>query len=41
MNDKADNSNVLLPFLERLQLVKRVDSNDSNKSNKLFGFLKF
>ena len=41
MNDKADNSNVLLPFLERLQLVKRVETNDSNKSNKLFGFLKF
>ena len=39
MNDKVNNSNILLPFIERLGLVKRVD-NSSKKSNGLFGFLR-
>lgn len=40
MNDKMDNSNILLPFLEKLGLVKKVEDN-SNKKSGLFGFLKF
>lgn len=41
MNDKVDNSNILLPFLEKLGLVKKVDNDDKKSDNKLFGFLKF
>jgi len=42
MSDKVDNSNILLPFLEKLGLIKRVDNGENKKSNnKLFGFLKF
>lgn len=39
MNDKMENSNTLLPFLEKLGLVKKVE--EDNKKSKLFGFLKF
>lgn len=39
MNDKMDNSNILLPFLEKLGLVKKVE--DDKKKSGLFGFLKF
>ena len=39
MNDKMDNSNVLLPFLEKLGLVKKVE--EDKKKSGLFGFLKF
>lgn len=42
LNDKVNNSNTLLPFLERLGLVRRVDSGDEDsRSDKLFGLLKF
>ena len=40
MNDKADNSAILLHFLEKLGLVKKVETDDDRKSG-LFGFLKF
>lgn len=39
MSDKADNSAILLPFLENLGLVKRVEPD--KKKSSLFGFLKF
>lgn len=39
MNDKMDNSNTLLPFLEKLGLVKKVE--EDKKKSGLFGFLKF
>lgn len=41
MNDKSNNSNTLLPFLEKLGLVKKVETEEKKSSNKLFGFLKF
>jgi hypothetical protein len=40
MNDKLNNSNTLLPFMEKLGLVKKVDT-DNKSNNKLSGFLKF
>ena len=40
MNDKLNNSNTILPFLERLGLVRRVEPDDRS-NNKLFNFLKF
>lgn len=41
MNDKENNSTALLPFLEKLGLVKRVETEEKKSNNKLFGFLKF
>ena len=41
MNDKEDNSNLLLPFLEKLNLVRRVDNGNNSNDNKWFSFLKF
>lgn len=41
MSDKVNNSEILLPFLEKVGLVKKVESNDNKSGNKLFGFLKF
>lgn len=38
MDDKKDNSNVLLPFLDRLGFVKRVEKHNDNK---IFGLFKF
>lgn len=39
MDDKKDNSNVILPFLDRLGFVKRVENKQSD--NKIFGIFKF
>ena len=40
MSDKTNNSSILLPFLEKLGLVKKVED-DNGKKSGLFGFLKF
>ena len=39
LNDKSDNSDVLLPFLDRLGLVKRIENKETD--NKIFGLFKF
>ena len=43
LNDKVDNSEILMPFFEVLGLVKKVETENRNNSNKfsnLFGFWK-
>lgn len=39
LNDKSDNSDVLLPFLDRLGFVKRIENKEND--NKIFGLFKF
>ncbi len=42
MDDKKDNSNVLLPFLNKLGFVERVEVKDQASNNsKIFGLFKF
>ena len=33
MNDKIDNSDILMPFFEKLGFVKKVDSDEGSKKN--------
>lgn len=41
MSDKLNNSDTLLPFMEKLGLVKKVETSSNKSTNKFFGFLKF
>ena len=39
-NDKKDNSNIILPLLEKLGYVKSVESEEPKRKNRLFDFFK-
>ena len=40
VNDKKDNSNIILPLLEKLGYVKSVESEEPKRKNRLFDFFK-
>jgi len=40
LDDKKDNSNILLPFLAKLNLVKIENNYENNNENKIFGLFK-